>query len=403
MNNFLYYIFLYTPTPILEAMMSAAGYLKSMYEMLRHFRLPVVMLEGYRMNCPVKTVWLGTDEMKPYILDKLYGGNYRSIRMTDMTLIDFRFQLKKCEQEYDVLFLELNSLFPHMSGFKRIKKELYTTMRIEDRKEKKYKRIIKKIEKSNITFKVYKVSKNVDQLRIFYNELYAPHISATYGRSSVESFESMRRFYPRGWLRLGYLNGEPIAGILFLYRRNIMISCKYGIRDPKNEVHRAAASICGQLKYAEDMGFSHYHGFHTKPFLNDGVTAHKRHCGLGVQLDKRHYYFNKDTFLRIVNFNPGVIDFLSKDPFIFVRKGQLVAYLTCPIGSSNLVDEVVGQYRRYRTKGIARYVINIERELSAQEKREVFNKCHQSLSEKSLIFECYGREKQSLRRSVNEG
>lgn len=402
MGNFLYYIFLYTPTPILEAMMSAAGYLKSMYEILRHFRLPVVMVEGYRMNYPVKAVWIGTDEMKPYILDKLYGGKYRSIRMTDMTLIDFRFQLKKYEQEYDIVFLELNSLLPSIGGYKRIKKELYTTMRIEERKEELFKSIIKQIEKSNIIFKVYRVSKNVDKLRIFYDQLYAPHISATYGASSVESFETMRSFYPKGWLRLGYLNGEPIAGTIFFIRKNIMVSCKYGVRDPKNKLHRAAASIYSQLKYAEDMELSHFHSFHTKPFLNDGVTSHKRHCGLGVQIEKRHYYFNKDTYVRIVNFSPGVIDFLSKEPFVFVNEGRLVANLTCPIGSSSLVDEVVGQYRRYRTKGIAHYEINLERELSAQEKREILKKCLESVSQKPFVFKSYGREKQSVRRSVNE-
>ncbi|MGV7229158.1 MAG: hypothetical protein ACQ9IQ_10915 [Nitrospirales bacterium] len=403
MGNFLYYTFLYTPTPILEAMMSVAGYLKSMCEILRHFRLPVVMLEGYRMNYPVKAVWVGTDEMKPYILDNLYGGNYRSIRMENMTLIDFRSQLKRCEQQYDIIFLELNNLLPPMGGFKRIKKELYTTMRVIDRRRGPYNRINRLIEKSNITFKVFKVSKNVDQLRVFYDELYVPHISVAYGEGYVESFDSMKSFYPKGWLRLGYLKGEPIAGTLFLFRGDILVSCKYGVRDPKNKVHRAAASTYSQLKYAEEMGFNHYHGFHTKPFLSDGLTAHKRSCGLGVQIEKRNYYFNKDTYLRIVNFSPGVIDFLSKEPFVFVSEGQLVASITCPIGNSSLVDEVVRQYRRYRTRGIASYEINLKRELSAQEKSEIFQRCHQSDSEKLIVFNTYGRIKHSLRRSVNEG
>jgi len=389
MNNFLYYLFLYTPTSILEAIMSVAGYLKSMYEILRHFRLPVTMLEGYRMNDPVKAVWVGTDEMKPYILEKLYGKNYQSTRIANMTLIDIRSRLKGYDQQYDIIFLELNSLLPPVSGFKRIKKELYTTMRIEDRKEEKYRRIIRQIEESNIIFKVYKVSKNVDQLRVFYDDLYAPHISATYGWGSVESYQSMRSLYSKGWLRLGYLNGDIIAGILFLFRGDILVSCKYGVRDPKNKVHRAAASICGQLKYAEEMKFKYYHGFHTKPFLNEGITAHKRECGLGLQIDKRNYYLNKDIYLRIVNFNPGTIDFLNKEPFVFIVEGKLVANLTCPNESTSLVDDVVRQYRRYRTRGIARYEINLERELSVEERREIFNRCHQSDSEKLLNFNTY--------------
>jgi hypothetical protein len=373
-------------------MMSVAGYLKSMHEILRHFRLPVIMLEGYRMNDPIKTVWVGTDEMKSYIMDKLYEDNYRSFQTGNMTLIDVRSQLKGCERENDIVFLELNSLLPPIRGYKRIKKEIYTTMRIEDRKEELFESIIKLIEKSNITFRIYKVSKHIDKLRVFYDELYAPHISATYGESSLESFESMRNFYPKGWLRLGYLSGDPIAGTLFFFRKNILVSCKYGVRDPKNKVHRAAASICSQLKYAEDMRFSQYHGFHTKPFLNDGVTAHKRSCGLGLQIEKRNYYFNKDIYLRIVNFNPGIIDFLNKEPFVSIVEGKLVANLTCPIGSKSLVHEVVSLCQRYRTKGIARYEINLERELSAQEKREIFERCHKLVSQKFLIFKSYGRE-----------
>lgn len=355
------------------------------------------------MNYPVKAVWVGTDEMKPYMLDKLYWGNYQSTQMANMTLMNFRSQLKVYDQQYDIIFLELNSLLPPMGGFKRIKKELYTKLRIKDVRKEFYRRTIRLVEKNNIEFKVYEVSKNVDRLRTFYDELYAPHISAAFGSSSLESFESMKSFYPKGWLRLGYLNGEPIAGTLFLFRKDILIACKYGVRDPANKVHRAAASTYSQLKYAKDMAFKQYHGFHTKPFLNDGVTTHKRMCGLDLQIEKRLYYFNKDIYLRIVNFNPGTIDFLSKEPFVFVSRGELVANLTCPIGSSSLVQDVIRQYRKYRTKGIARYEINIERELSRQEKHEIFKRCHQSVSQKSLVFNNYGREKESLRRSVNEG
>ncbi len=396
-NNLLYYIFLFVPDSLLYFFISIAAYLRSLYRIVVHFNMAVELYEGYRKGCLVKILWIGTEEWKDYILEILYDSRYEVKKLEHTNLINLQKTIDNLPRNCDLIYIEQNSLLPVIKGLKKIEQALNTIMRANElrdihspnstkSKRRIYTRKIKLIEKNRIEFREFKVSKHIAQLRLFYEQLYAPYISHRWGKNSVESFDAMRIFYSKGILRLAYLDGEAIAGTLFLHSHDTLISCKYGVRDPNNKVHRAACSIHSYLKYAEDNNITYFSAFSVKPFFNDGVFHYKRDCGLSVQIDKRNYYYDKKLYLKVMNYSLGTVNFLIEEPFIFVRNGNLVANLMCSGGSPNLVDEIIDQYQRYRTGGIKQYEFYVPRELTEQEKHQIYQRCGISKAENVFTF-----------------
>ncbi|MFQ5822848.1 MAG: hypothetical protein ACE5JB_02205 [bacterium] len=391
MKTLLYFTFLYVPDWLLYFLISIVAHLKSIYRIVIHFKKAIELYEGYRNGYPVKMLWIGTEEMKDYIVKMLYESGHQVTKLKGTNLISLQKTIDRLSVQCDLIYVERNSLLPSLKGFRRIKQALNTKARLEERNNIKYRRTMRLIAKNDIEFKDFKISKNIDQLRLFYDQLYAPHISSRYGETSVESFDSLKTFYAKGVLLLAYLKGEAIAGAIFLCQGDTLIYCKYGVRDANDNLHRAAGSCYSHMKYAEDNKFTHYDAFHVKPFFNDGVFRYKRDCGLSVQIDRRIYYFDTDLYLRVINYSSGVVDFLSANPFIFVRSGKLVASLLCHSEDSSLVDAIVRQYRECVTGGIARYEFNIERELSERERNEIYQRCSVSEENDQIAFINYNK------------
>ncbi len=184
-NGLLYRIFLYVPDPLLYFFISAFAYLNSLSRIVAHFNMEVKLYEGHRNGCPLRMLWIGTNKMEKYVLERLYGSEYQTTKLQSTNLIHLKLRLAKLSVQSDLIYIELNSLLPQLKGFKRIPKEVLTKMRVGDRNNKKYREAMKIVRQNGGELKEFKISKNLNQLRLFYDKLYAPHISSTYGEQSV--------------------------------------------------------------------------------------------------------------------------------------------------------------------------------------------------------------------------
>ncbi|PID58072.1 hypothetical protein CSB45_05110 [candidate division KSB3 bacterium] len=383
-NTALYRVFLYLPDPVLYFFISLAAFLRSLFRIVVHFNMTVDRYEGLRNGHPVTLLWIGTDEMKKYILEKLYDSEYRFTHVTRTNVFMLKNTLRDLSPHVDLMYVEMNSLLPGLQDFMRIKPYVLSSMRVEEYKKKKYNEARKLLERNGVELKEFSIRTHLDRFRLFYEQLYVPHISSKWGKQSVESFDMLKIFYAKGVLQTAYHGDEAIAANVWLFQGDTLVKCKYGVRNAKDKLHRAAASYYTSLDYAKKHGFVYFNGFHVRSFMNDGLFRYKREWGLSVSVEERNYYFDKDLYLNVVNYCPGVIDFLREEPFLAVRDHGLRAQLLCSCRDSGLVEEIMTHYHRYKTGGVALYEFHVARDVTDQEKDEIYRR--HEVSEATNLF-----------------
>jgi hypothetical protein len=269
--------------------------------------------------------------------------------------------LSRRAAQCDLIAVERNRLLEPWPGYRRLPPgvrmvlDLRTDAPLDAHARYYRKKAVDQVAEAGVRFEDVDPAGREGWLRRFYDELYAPHVAARFGSASLESFAQMRVLWGRGPLRLAFHEGRLIAGSLFTVEADTLVFCKYGVRDPRNPLHRAAASIYLHFDYARSRGYAAYDAFHARPFFEDGVFAHKRLCGLGVRPEESGWYWDEDLLMRIVAASPAILEFLQAQPFLHVESdGGLVANL-CVAGEARLTSAVAREYRRRRTPGIARY------------------------------------------------
>jgi len=386
MRQFLFLLFLYLPDPILYLMVSIAAFTRSVYRTISNYNLSVESYEGLRGGKSVRMLWIGTDEMKGYILHMLYDSEFKTTKLADTNIFKLKKTIDSLSDSHGLIYVEMNRLLPALSGFKQIPPYLNTIMKLDELNNTECRRIMKIVHEASVEFRAFKVSDDIDKLQLFYEQLYAPHISSKYPEVEVESFDSMRIFYAKGVVLLAYLDGAAIAGSLLLPRGDTLMLCKYGIADAEDPIHRAAGSYYNMISYTQSLGFTQFSSFHARPFLNDGLFRHKRGCGMSFEIERRNYYFDRNLYCRVVDYNRGTIDFLSENPFAFVRDGKLVANVTCPPMDSGIVDEVVSRQSKALTGGIDRYEHCIMQDLTREERDMIIRRCEEFQRKSTIVL-----------------
>jgi hypothetical protein len=69
--------------------------------------------------------------------------------------------------------------------------------------------------------------------------------------------------------------------------------------------------------------------------------------GLGVDIEKKNYYFFNNICMRVLNYKPAVVKFLAEEPFVIIEDGLLSMSLTCPVGTQNVVKEMSEKFVKY--------------------------------------------------------
>jgi hypothetical protein len=391
-------MFLYTPDSLLHWCLSFTAFCRSSFKVILHYRLKVERYTGDYNGYAVSIGWIGTGEMKDYILKMVYGEQWHVTTYSPTNLYSLQNKINELSMKCDLIYVERFSILPRLRGFKCIKPILNTWMPVEaledpksehstSKRRVKNKRIMKQVAEANVKYCDFRVSEHPEQLRFFYHQLYEPHISKTYGINNVESFDWMKIFYAKGVLTMAYIDGEAISGWLHLHNGDTLIECKYGIRDPTDKLQRAVSSHSSFLHYAQTKQYRFVSAFHVNPFLNDGVFINKRECGFGVKWESKKYYRDKDLYIKVVEYSQGVINFLFNNPFIFEEEGKLVANLLVDGSTSDLSEHIVEQFKRHRTVGVNQYHFTVNRELTEAEQNTIYQRC--GLAENRLRFDFF--------------
>jgi hypothetical protein len=196
---------------------------------------------------------------------------------------------------------------------------------IHSRFSESKRRKIKQIEKDSYT---YEITKDPEKIKLFYNEIYLPNIRSRHDKSARPvSFQECERLFLKGFLLLGKLNTEYISGAVLVPNGDELYFPLIGTKEIQGSV-----SIGSHLMYNQTIIWGKQNGFkavdfgNAPPFLRDGLLLWKKSWGMRIRLSRRT---NTNILaLKCLNLNKEVTDFLSSNPFVFVKDSRLNGLLS---------------------------------------------------------------------------
>jgi hypothetical protein len=156
--------------------------------------------------------------------------------------------------------------------------------------------------------------------------MYVPFIRSRYGEHAViRNIDWLRRIFHRGGLLWVRQNGQPIAGLLFQRRqqllRSIVLGTLHGEWAPM-EAHAFAALYFALVNHAKALDCQRVDFGSCRPSLNDGVLRYKRKWDVSLVEQRKSYC---DLLVHWNRFSGPVAAFLVHTPLVFRDRNGLSA------------------------------------------------------------------------------
>ncbi|NIL95430.1 MAG: GNAT family N-acetyltransferase [Woeseiaceae bacterium] len=170
----------------------------------------------------------------------------------------------------------------------------------------------------------YRVTRDKADLEHFYNTMYLPAITAAHGSSAVlMPYRNVLDKAESGEAELVYISDaeRPVAGSLIVYDDGQPRLLSLGVLHADRHYYRAgvgSAIYLFSFQHLLDEGYETVDIGRTRPFLRDGTLYFKRRLGMTLTTGTEHGFF-----MKVLNNNPGVREFLCSSPFVYAEREQL--------------------------------------------------------------------------------
>jgi hypothetical protein len=198
-----------------------------------------------------------------------------------------------------------------------------------------------------------RISRELGDFDRFYHRMYVPHTLRQFETSArVDSYETVKRYFMRGFLLILSEAGEDVAGSVCYVQDDRFVFHRGGVLDG-DEAHvrngAQSASYVAMITQAKAMDLKVLDVGHSRAFFDDGVYRHKREWGASVcvdpDLDSWMYVFDP-------NHSEKCASFLRHNPLIVHTTDGLMAYSVAePAADDPAVDVAVFE-RRFHAPGV---------------------------------------------------
>lgn len=215
------------------------------------------------------------------------------------------------------------------------------------RMSRRRRRDIRKIESSNLRYRVSKGDD--DDVDLFYWKMYLPYAKSRFGKGAyIKTYAESKAVYRKnGGIIFITLERKPIAGILFRQAGKMLQALNFGalVDDQSmDQAHNLAglASLFFLIKWARENGVKNLNYGVSMPFLNEGIFTYKKEWGMNVN-DQRD---GSVCALKLNSLTNGTLSFLTQNPFIVIDKRKLkgVVFIDHKIEKSELQQIMARHY-----------------------------------------------------------
>ncbi len=169
--------------------------------------------------------------------------------------------------------------------------------------------------KNRLTYEVTHAEKD---FMVFYHTMYVPFVIKRHGQQAVvHDIYRIRRIFNRGGLLLVKQNGQPIAGVIFQKKNQILHLWILGTVNGEWAPVKAgafAALYFFSIKLAKKLKCKLIDFGGSRPSLNDGLLRYKKKWGIHLTRKYDNYY---EYLVYWNHLDKSVISILSNTPLIF--------------------------------------------------------------------------------------
>ena len=313
----------------------------------------VFQIEGKtkRSNYDLSTLVFAKKEIAHYFSKLSYSEEPEIKYLGKTTIHDIPFIITSTKP--DIVFVDAGTIFSEFL----LSKEFFVlpyidfTLDIFDpwdsiyaRMDRDKRRRIRKIEKLGYT---YEITRDFEKFRLFYYEMYLPHISKRYGKSAqIVSFAEFEKLFRSGGLLLVKLNGKYVSGAIHVIRGKTIYIPILAVREVDEYLAKGAshAPLYFLILWAKQHGFEKIDYGSCNPFLKDGLFLYKKAWGMKIR--PVNGQDAKVFAIKFCNFRKATREFLVDNPFIFTDSENLKGLV---ISDSNAED----LYRTYHVPGLS--------------------------------------------------
>jgi hypothetical protein len=196
-------------------------------------------------------------------------------------------------------------------------------------------RRINKVVKAGYSFEI---TKSPAKLRLFYYEMYLPHMFARHGKSARPvSFSECKRLFSKGELMLIKQDQKYVAGVLLVPHGKELYQPLIAVKNTDKQITLGSYAatyytiVSGMQKRYTRVDFGD-----APAFIQDGLFQYKKEWGMRIRPAKE--YYAKVCGIRFSNMGEGVKDFLSANPFIFMDGKNLRGLMLLGSKDIHLLD-----------------------------------------------------------------
>lgn len=294
---------------------------------LRAFRFPVYLISGYSRHGGgnLRLIYAGNTHLRHYIKQLAFVDSPDEKYVGKLTLPGLRRFARQATADIELcrshVSLVRAGLFPHrlfvpdwLSGTTDLLSQAeYEKSSKSLRRDRRY------LERNNVR---YTVTRNEQDLRLFYDQMYIPHVTASHGDSALLMSDTDmidRARSNAAELVLIKRNEKPVGGSLIVYenRQPRLFSC--GILGKDQSLLRAgigSAIYLFSFDHLLERGFKSVHMGRSRAFLSDGALYYKQRFGYRI-----NDVSEVGLLMRVGNNSPVTQNFLRQTGFVHCRPG----------------------------------------------------------------------------------
>jgi len=157
-----------------------------------------------------------------------------------------------------------------------------------------------------------------EDFEVFYHTMYVPFTLKRHGKQAVvHDFYRIRRIFRLGGLLWVMQNGQPIAGVIYQRKNQILRFITLGTMNGEYSHVKAgaiAALYLFSIELAKKIGCKLIDFGGCRPSLNDGLLLYKKKWGMNITVSSDDYY---DFLIHWNYLNESVTNFLTNTNLIF--------------------------------------------------------------------------------------
>jgi len=321
-KDYAWRLYYHLPAPVDDILKRRFPYILA----FKSLHIPISILRGPTRpdGHPGTVIAAGSLQSVDYLTSRFFEGDTRRESLGKVSLYNLARSLRRLRTSADLTIAHLDQLSARLffgADYLTVPEWVGSTLVVPGNinvlahGSKSLKSDLRILRRNNL---IPEVSHVEEDFEVFYHTMYVPFTLKRHGKQAViHDIYRMRRIFHQGALLWVMQSGQPIAGVIFQRKNQILRFLVIGTVNGEWSPVKAgaiAALYLFSIEHAKKIGCKLIDFGGCRPSLNDGLLLYKRKWGMNINVKSDNYY---DFLIHWNHLNESVTNFLTNTNLIF--------------------------------------------------------------------------------------